>query len=64
MLPRPVTTVIAYSCPLVKVNGKPWRVHREQLEPTLNVVVVTVFGAIDGPFQFASAYSLPLESAT
>ena len=62
MLPRPVTTLIVYWYPLVKVNATPWRVHCEQLEPILNVVVVTVFGASDGPFQFVSAYSLPVES--
>jgi hypothetical protein len=64
MLPRPVTIRIAYWYPLVKVNAEPWRVHCEQLEPMLNVVVVTLFGAIDGPLQFVSAYSLPLESVT
>jgi len=64
MLPRPVTTFIVYWYPLVKVNAEPLRVHCEQLEPILNVVVVTLFGAIDGPLQFVSAYSLPLESVT
>ena len=46
----------------MKVNADPWRVHCEQLEPILNVVVVTLFGASDGPFQFGSVYWLPLES--
>jgi len=63
MLPRPVTVVMVYWFPPVKVNAEPWRVHCEQLEPMLNVVV-TLFGASDGPFQSASVYSLPLESVT
>ena len=64
MLPRPVTTSIVYWYPLVKVNAEPWRVHCGQLEPMLNVVVVTLFGASEGPLQFANVYSLPLESVT
>ncbi len=63
-LPRPVTTLIVYWFPLVKVNAEPLRLHCEQLELMLNVVVVTLFGAIDGPLQLVSAYSLPLESVT
>ncbi len=51
MVPRPVTIVMVYWFPLVKVNAEPWRVHCEQLEPMLNVVVVTLFGASDGPFE-------------
>jgi len=39
-------------------------VHCGQLEPILKVVVVVLFGAIEGPLQFANAYSLPLESVT
>ena len=53
-LPRPVTTCIVYCCPLVKVNAEPWSVHCEQLGPMMNVVVTTLFGASDGPLQFAS----------
>jgi len=53
-----------YWYPLVKVKAEPWRVHCEQLEPILNVVVITLFGAMDGPVQFVSAYSLPPESVT
>ena len=64
MLPRPVTTPIVYWYPLVKVKAEPWRVHCTQLEPILNVVVITLFGTMDGPLQFVSAYSLPLESVT
>ena len=64
MLPRPVTTSTVYWYPLVKVNAEPWRVHCGQLEPMLNVVVVTLFGAIEGPLQSANVYSLPLESVT
>jgi hypothetical protein len=64
MLPRPVTTSIVYWYPLVKVNAEPWRAHCGQLEPMLNGVVVTLFGASDGPLQFANAYSLLLESLT
>jgi len=56
--------LIVYWFPLVKVNAEPWRVHCEQLEPMLKVVVVTLFGASDGPVQYVSAYSLPLWSVT
>jgi len=64
MLPRPVTIRTAYSYPLVKVNAEPRRVHSEQLEQMLNIVFATPFGAIDGPLQFVSPYSSPLESVT
>ena len=64
MLPRPVTTFIVYWYSLVKVNAETRRLHCAQLEPMLNVVVVALFGAMDGPLQFVSAYSLPLESVT
>ncbi len=64
MLPRPVTTFIVYWYPLVNVNAEPLRVHRAQLEPILNVVVVALFGAMEGPLHFVSAYSLPPESVT
>ena len=64
MLPRPVTTFIVYWYPLVKVKAEPWRVHCAQLEPILNVVVVALFGGMDGPLQFANPYTLPPGSVT